>query len=111
MGIFGVLSLILSILRLFISLPPKTSSFVTVYELIHGTLSILILSLLIRRKRAFKAFSMLYFGLAFLYGIYFDIGFPLKRVTFVADIVYCVLYVLSVIYIVRSKRVRTTFVR
>ncbi len=111
MGGLGALSLVVEVLKLFLPIPTTTTPLVTVVGNIQSVVSILLLVLFVMRKRIFVKLFVWALALTFLYGIYFAVAVPHSKVSLYADLVYMPLYVISVIYLLRSKRVENTFVR
>lgn len=111
MGILGALDLAFEVLKLFVAIPTTTTPLMTAVGVIHSVASILLLVLLMKRKRVFIKLSILYLAIAFIYGIFYAVAIHHPKLSLYADLVYLPTYVISAIYLLRSKRARNTFVR
>lgn len=110
MGIGGAVGLAFEIVKLFVGMPTTETSIETAMSFVGGVLSIVLLVLFGKRKRAFIPVSIVNLAILFIYDIYFDVAIHYPKVSFYADLVYLPIYVISATYLLRSKRVRNTFI-
>lgn len=111
MGITSALTLVVDIIRIFVSTAIIAKPVTTILGIAQSTVSVLLLILFIKRKAIFVKLSVWFLAYLFVYGIYFVIAFHHPKVSFYSGLIYLPIYVVSAIYLLRSKRVKDTFVR